>query len=84
MPDLRVADFGSGMSGRSTADRLPGFLAVPRAAVACCPWDAYWLSAGGWQVEVVEVGFWHGAVEADRLVGHREGQGDSVVGLDEL
>jgi hypothetical protein len=40
MPDVRIADFESDTSGRSTADRLPGFLAVPRAAVACCAWDA--------------------------------------------
>jgi hypothetical protein len=45
--------------------------------------DAGWLGTGGRQVEVVEIGFGHGPVEGDRLVGHRERQGDGVVGLDE-
>jgi hypothetical protein len=44
---------------------------------------AYWLGAGGRQVEMVEVGVGHGAVEAEGLVGHRQRQGDGVVGLDE-
>jgi hypothetical protein len=51
--------------------------------VAGCAGDAGRLGAGGWQVEVVEVGFGHGPVEADRLVGHGQRQGDGVVGLDE-
>jgi len=58
--------------GLGLADRLPGCLAVPCAAVAGCAGDASRLGAGGGQVEVVEVGFGHGAVEADRLVGHRQ------------
>lgn len=53
-------------------DWLPGCLAVPDAAVAGRAGDAYWLGAGGRQAWVVEVGFWHRAVEADRLVGHRQ------------
>src|SRR5712691_3173487 len=79
----RAAGLGSLTSRLSAADRLPGCLAVPRALLAGCSGDAYRLGAGGWHVEVVEVGFGHGPVEADRLVGHRERQGYGVVGLDE-
>jgi hypothetical protein len=57
--------------------------AVPGAAVAGCAGDADRLGAGGWQIEVVEVGFRHGPVEPDCLVGHGQGQGDGVLGLDE-
>src|SRR6266536_3168639 len=78
MPDLWPLG-----SGRGAADGLPGCLAVSGAAVAGCAGHAYWLGAGGWQVEVVEVGFWHSAVEAGGFVGHRQRQGNGVVGLDE-
>jgi hypothetical protein len=53
------------------------------AAVPGGAGDADRLGAGGRQVEGVEVGFGHGPVEADGLVGHRQRQGDGVVGLDE-
>ena len=61
------------LSGLAAADGLPGCLAVSGAAVAGGAGDADGLGAGGWQVEGVEVGFGHGAVEADGLVGHRQG-----------
>src|SRR5262249_21202077 len=62
---------------------LPGCLPVSGAAVAGGAGHADRLGAGGREVEVVEVGVGHGAVEADGFVGHRQGQGDGVVGLDE-
>ena len=71
------------MSGLSGAGRLPGCLAVPCALLAGGSGDAGRLGAGGRQVEGVEVGFGHGPVEADRLVGHGQRQGHGVVGLDE-
>ena len=49
---------------------LPWCLAVSGTAVAGGAGYAGWLGAGGWQVEGVEGGFGHGAVEADRFVGH--------------
>jgi hypothetical protein len=58
-------------------------LAVSGAAVAGGAGHAGWLGAGGREVEGVEVGFGHGAVEADGFVGHRQGEGDGVVGVDE-
>jgi hypothetical protein len=58
-------------------------LAVSGAAVAGGAGYADRLGAGGRQVEGVEVGFGHGAVEADGFVGHRQREGDGVVGLDE-
>jgi acetyl-CoA acetyltransferase len=61
------------VSGLCAGDGLPGGLAVSGAAVAGGAGHAGWLGAGGWQVEVVKVGLGHGAVEADRFVGHRQG-----------
>jgi len=58
-------------------------LAVSGAVVAGGAGYADRLGAGGRQVEGVEVGFGHGAVEADGCVGHRQREGDGVVGLDE-
>src|SRR5947207_3970412 len=55
-------------SGLAVADGLPGGLAVSGAAVAGGAGYANGLGAGGWRVEVVEVGFGHGAVEADCFV----------------
>ena len=57
-------------SGSGAADWLAGFLTVSGAALAGCPGHADGLGAGRWQVEAVEVGLWHGPVEADGLVGH--------------
>ncbi len=57
--DPQVRDLLTGYVARRSAD-----LDYPSAEAL-----AYRLGAGGWQVEVAEVGFWHRAVEADRLVG---------------
>jgi len=51
---------------------LPGCLAVSGAAAAGGAGYAGRLDAGGREVEGVEVGFGHGAVEADGFVGHRQ------------
>ena len=59
-------------SGLAVADGLPGGLAVSGAAVAGGAGYAGWLGAGGREVEVVEVGVGHGAVEPDCFVGHRQ------------
>jgi hypothetical protein len=64
-------------------DRLPGGLAVSGGAVPRGAGDADGLGGGRGQVEGIEVGFGHGPVEADGPVGHRQRQGDGVVGLDE-
>jgi hypothetical protein len=70
--EAAAAQASSLWSGLAVADGLPGRLAVSGAAVAGCAGYADRLGAGGWQVEVVEVGVGHGPVEADGLVGHRE------------
>lgn len=55
------------------ADGVAGCLAVACAVVAGSTGYADGLGAGGWQVEVVEVGFGHGPVEADCFVSHGQG-----------
>src|SRR5262249_44022818 len=56
-------------------------LAVSGSVVAAGAGDADGLGAGSREVEVVELGFGHRAVEADGFVGHGQGHGNGVVGL---
>src|SRR2546430_1536218 len=66
----------------SSPGRAAGIRKIRGMIFAVTAEDGY-AQPGRRQVEVVEVGFWHGPVEADRLVGHGQGQGNGVVGLDE-
>jgi hypothetical protein len=61
------------LSALVAANGLPRSLAVSGTVVASGAGYACWLGAGGREVEGVEVGFGHGAVEADGFVGHRQG-----------